>query len=79
MESIRRYRGVPAKRGMRVRNTDKNRLGVIRSAACGYLQIQLDGDTFTQSYHPTWKLEYLDKLGSVIWPKAKEAISEVPS
>jgi hypothetical protein len=66
MEQIRRTRGVPAKRGMRVLYTTKNRFGTIIGARGGYLQIRLDGDKHARSYHPTWKLDYLDKDGLVI-------------
>jgi hypothetical protein len=65
MAEIRKRRGVPAKRGMRVRFLE-DRYGTIRSASGGYLMIQLDGDTYTCAYHPTWQLEYLDKDGNVI-------------
>ena len=57
--------GVPAKRGQRVRYTgDKGpkggaREGVITSASGAHLNIRMDGDSFSQPYHPTWELEYL--------------------
>ena len=63
---LRRYRNVPAKRGMRVRDTHQNRLGTIRSARDGYLMIQLDGDKWPSTFHPTWRLDYLDDSGSII-------------
>lgn len=44
MEQIRKHRGVPAKRGMRVFHSHNNRYGTIKSASRGYLMIQLDGD-----------------------------------
>lgn len=64
MNYIRQYYGVPAKRGGRVRYTgglhgSEPRLGTIKSARGGYLKIQLDGDKFVSTFHPTWKLEYL--------------------
>lgn len=61
MADIRRQRGVPAKRGMRVRYTGGKvpHLGTIRSAKGGYLMIQLDGTSGTRPFHPTWELEYI--------------------
>lgn len=62
MGYIRKTYGVPAKRGGRVRYTGDSRgerFGTIKSARGGYLKIQLDGDSYTGTYHPTWKLEYL--------------------
>ena len=69
MEQIRKYRGVPAKRGMRVFFTGRghDEPGRIKSARGGYLMIELDGDGFACSYHPTWKLRYLDEGGKVIF------------
>lgn len=63
MAQVRQSRGVPAKRGGRVLYTggkDGPRYGTIKSARGGYLMILLDGDKFPQTFHPTWKLEYLD-------------------
>ena len=59
MEQIRKTRGVPAKRGMRVFYESKQRFGTIKSASGGYLRILLDGDKYAGNYHPTWKLKYL--------------------
>lgn len=61
MAQIRQSRGVPAKRGMRVRFTGAGgpQLGTIKSARDGYLRILLDGDKWAGTYHPTWKLEYI--------------------
>lgn len=69
MWQIRHNRGVPAKRGMRViyRGGDSPKGGRIMSARGGYLKILLDGDKHTRSYHPTWKLDYLDEFGRVIF------------
>ncbi|WP_145075110.1 hypothetical protein [Aureliella helgolandensis] len=66
MESIRKARGVPAKRGMRVHYKYGKRFGVIRSTWAGYLRILLDGDKYAGCYHPTWQLDYLDDDGQVI-------------
>jgi hypothetical protein len=68
MERIRKERGVPAKRGMRVRywGSQGLRLGTIRSARGGYLRIRLDGDKHSGNFHPTWALDYLDDDGVVL-------------
>ncbi len=62
MDYIRRYYGVPAKRGGRVvYSGGKNgeRMGTIKSARGGYLMILLDGDKHPGTFHPTWKLDYV--------------------
>lgn len=62
MEGIRRFYGVPAKRGGRIKHTWRGeRLGTIVGAERGnmYLRIRLDGDKHIDSYHPTWEIEYL--------------------
>jgi hypothetical protein len=61
MKRIREVRGVPCRRGGRVRYTGEPipREGTIKSAKRGYLNILLDGDQHPGLYHPTWKLEYL--------------------
>ena len=61
MKQIRESRGVPAKRGMRVYFEHGNRFGRIVSAKGGYLKILLDGDKHPGFYHPTWKIDYLQK------------------
>ena len=66
MDWIRKSRGVPAKRGMRVFYRYENRFGTIKSARGGYLKILLDGDKWPGTFHPTWKLDYLDQSGKVI-------------
>lgn len=62
MATIRRFRGVPAKRGGRVRylGGDAPKLGTIVGARGGYLRIRLDGEDYIGTYHPTWELEFLD-------------------
>ena len=61
MSDIRRTRGVPAKRGMRVIYTGSGvqEYGTIKSARGGYLRILLDGYKHSMSFHPTWELEYI--------------------
>lgn len=62
MESIRRSRGVPAKRGGRITYTggDQPRSGTILSARNGYLRIRFDGEEKRDPspFHPTWELTY---------------------
>ena len=72
IESIRKYRGVPAKVGMRVFYRHNGKYGTIKSARCGYLKILLDGDKWPQTFHPTWRLDYLDKDGTVLFASPKE-------
>jgi len=58
---------VPAKKGQRVRYTgDKGpnkpaREGVITGAKGAHLRIRMDGDSFSNIYHPTWEIEYLQE------------------
>lgn len=65
LEYIRTAYNVPAKRGQRVRYTgDKGpkvgaRDGTITGAHGAHLRIRMDGDSFSNIYHPTWELEYL--------------------
>lgn len=62
MASLRRYYGVPAKRGGRVAFTWRERReGTILSARGHKLWIRFDGDTHRAGpFHPTWEIEYLD-------------------
>lgn len=70
LEYIRNAYNVPANKGQRVRYTgDKGpnkpaREGVIVGASGAHLKIRMDGDSFSQSYHPTWEIEYLEQLTS---------------
>jgi len=64
---IRRHRGVPAKIRMRVFSRHNHRYGTIVWYTSGYLKIRLDGDRHARCYHPTWKLDYLDKSGAVVF------------
>lgn len=65
LDYIRTYYGVPARRGQRVRYTGdkgpnaKPREGTITSANGQHLCIRMDGDSFSNLFHPTWALEYL--------------------
>jgi hypothetical protein len=63
---VRKYYGVPAKRGGRVEYTGcgKSELGTITSANGAHLNIRLDGVKHTMPFHPTWKLRYLDAAQS---------------
>lgn len=65
LEYISNAYNVPAKKGQRVRYTgDKGpnatgREGVITGADGPHLRIRMDGESFSNVYHPTWELEYL--------------------
>lgn len=63
IDYIRRYYGVPAKKGGRVEYTGgaKPVLGTICGADGAHLTIRLDGMKHTMPYHPTWKLRYLEE------------------
>lgn len=68
MAWIRNNYRVPAKRGGRIQYTGgwndktKSEFGTIRSARGGRLRIQMDGETHTSIFHPTWKLTYLSDV-----------------
>lgn len=72
MTDIRKYSGVPAKRGMRVYSRHDNSWGTIRASAGLYLKIRLDGDSHMAYYHPLWKLDYYDKSGSLLFRSPQE-------
>ena len=61
MERIRKWYGVPAKRGGRIIYTGNGHreFGTIRGARSIYLKIQLDGHKNATIFHPTWCIEYL--------------------
>lgn len=63
IDYIRRYYGVPAKKGGRVEYTGggaKPQFGTICGADGAHLTIRLDGMKHTMPYHPTWELRYLE-------------------
>jgi hypothetical protein len=61
MARLRKYRQVPAKRGMRVRYTGGRtpQYGTITGTHGCNLMIRLDGHKHSSNFHPTWELEYL--------------------
>ena len=61
MESLRRFYGVPARRGGRVAFTYQGRReATILSARDHKLWLRFDGDTKRSGpFHPTWEIEYL--------------------
>jgi len=64
MQYIREAYGVPAKRGGRVEysGTGSRALqGTITGAKGAHLRIRLDGYKHSHSFHPTWKLRYLEQ------------------
>jgi hypothetical protein len=58
---IRKFYGVPAKRGCIVVYSGgrESVRGVIKSAAGAYLKILLDSEKRTRIFHPTYSLAYL--------------------
>ena len=63
---INRTYGLSVKRGTRVRYTGDDaarkaggRLGTVTDTDGAHLRIRMDGDSFSQPYHPTWELEPL--------------------
>lgn len=61
---INRTYGLFVTRGTRVRYTGDDsarkvggRLGTITGVEGAHLKIRMDGDSFSQPYHPTWELE----------------------
>lgn len=71
LDWIRKYYGVPAKRGGRVEYTGSGdtELGTITGTSGPHLSIRLDGRKNALPFHPTWKLRYLE-AGS---PEAADA------
>jgi len=64
MKKLREFYGVPAKRGMRVKYSGgvSPRVGTIKSCDAGQrLRVLLDGERFTWTMHPTFKIEYLEE------------------
>lgn len=57
MTYVRETYAVPAKRGGRVRVD--GRIGTITSAT-HHIRVRFDGEKFSRSCHPTWRVEYLD-------------------
>ncbi|SPU49879.1 hypothetical protein [Bordetella trematum] len=59
---IRDTYGVPAKRGARVEYTGNGCAiqGTITSSRGAHLMVRLDGHKFSNPFHPTWKIRYLD-------------------
>lgn len=53
---VRRYYGVPAKRGMRV--SIEGRLGTIVSFLGQYLGVRFDGEKHASKCHATWEVVY---------------------
>lgn len=62
LEWIRKYYGVPARRGGRVEYTGGggNELGTIFGTSGPHLRIRLDGKKHSTPFHPTWELRYLE-------------------
>lgn len=65
LDYVRRYYGVPAKRGMRV--TCDGKPGVITSGAGAHIRVRLDGERHPYPYHPTWRVTYHTPTGDVTY------------
>lgn len=46
--------------------------GTITGFINSYVQIQLDGETVAQPYHPKWEMKYFDVEGNVLGDFTKE-------
>lgn len=64
-EYVRRYYGVPAKRGMRVIADGKP--GVITSFRDARINVRLDGEKRPAPWHPTWHMVYLAPDGTELY------------
>lgn len=58
---VRRYYGVPAKRGIRV--VVDGRPGVVAGFSGQYLRVRFDDWRWPLLVHPTWRVEYLTEDG----------------
>jgi len=64
MDYIRERYKVPAKRGGRIIYKGclgGDRAGIITGSSYGRLRIRLNGEKISLYYHPTWKIEYLER------------------
>lgn len=62
MAYIRKFYGVPAKRGARVEYTGGNvpvTGTIVGSDNSGRLRVRMDGKSHAGIYHPTWEIRYL--------------------
>lgn len=65
LEYIQQAYQVPATRGARVQYTGdcakrgKPRVGTITGAEGAHIRVRMDGDSFSNVYHPTWEMSYL--------------------
>lgn len=75
MQYIRRYYGVPAKRGMRVVAIGKP--GVITGSDDARLRIRLDGESRSGIYHPTWEITYLTESRRRSKSRSRSSVSPI--
>jgi hypothetical protein len=68
---VRCYYRVPAKRGTRVIADGKP--GTIVSFPGKYIGVRLDGETRVGRWHPTWRIDYLDESGAVVFASPGDA------
>jgi hypothetical protein len=57
-ESVRRFYGVPAKRGMRITFRGKRATIVGFARSHMYLRLRIDGEAGIVYAHPKWDIEY---------------------
>lgn len=62
LQNIRDKYGVPARRGGRIEYTGNGTTieGTITGSIGENIRVRLDGDKGSLSFHPTWKIRYLD-------------------
>ena len=56
LDYVRKFYGVPAKRGGRV--VVAGRRGTITSASDSYIMVRFDGESTPRRCHPTWRVTY---------------------
>lgn len=62
LKYIRDTYGVPAKRGGRVEYIGNGVAiqGTITGSRGARIRVRLDGDRYSVTFHPTWRIRYLD-------------------
>lgn len=65
LDYVRRYYGVPARRGMRV--TCDGKPGTLTTGDGAHIRVRLDGEKHSGNYHPTWRVTYHTPEGDVTY------------
>ena len=63
LDYVRRWYGVPAKRGMRV--TCDGKPGTLTCGDGAHIRVRLDGENRSEKWHPTWRVTYHTPEGDV--------------